>query len=65
MDGFGDWAALSTCYLRGDQDGATWHLPSMTTSLSGMVQRGLDNARGVMDASRAWALTWPPPSLSL
>jgi hypothetical protein len=43
VDGFGDWAAVSTCYLHGDQDGAAWHLPSMTTSLGDIVQRGLDD----------------------
>ena len=51
----GGWASVSTCFTRGDQGGAACHLPSTTTSLGGMVQRGLGDGRGMMDARRTVA----------
>jgi hypothetical protein len=57
VDGFGDWAAVSACYLHGDQGGAAWHLLSMTTSLCGMVQQGLDDGCGMIDA-RKMVASW-------
>jgi hypothetical protein len=45
------------CYLHGDQGGAAWHLLFTMMSLDGMVQWGLDDERGMMDARRVVALS--------
>jgi hypothetical protein len=55
VDDFGGWAIVSACYLRGDQGGVACHLPSTTPSIGDLVQRGLDNGCGMMDARKVVA----------
>jgi hypothetical protein len=53
VNGFGGWEAISmTPHATCMGTKAVWHLPSTTTSLGGMVQQGLDDGRGMMDARR-------------
>jgi hypothetical protein len=49
VDGIGGWTTVPVCYLCGDQGGEAWHLPPTTTSLGGMVQRGLNGRLRMMN----------------
>jgi hypothetical protein len=49
--------AIPMCFSRGDQGGVAWNLPSTTSSLGGMVQRGPASGHVPMDSSKEVAMS--------